>query len=89
METTTTHSSFSLAAAPLPVLGTTPVVRPATSKRVAVTFPGSLGYAAGTIEAVVVDQDDRSMDLLADGVELFTIYDVEQADPALTITVLS
>lgn len=68
---------------------TSPIVRPPTSKRVAVTFPGSLGYAAETVEAVIVDQDDRSMDLLADGVELFTIYDVEQADPALTITVLS
>lgn len=65
------------------------IVRPATSRRVQVTFPGSLGYAAGTVEAVVVDQDHESMDLLAGGAELFTIYDVEQADPALTITVLS
>jgi hypothetical protein len=68
---------------------TSPIVRPATAGRVSVTFPGSLGYDTATVEAVVVDQDDRSMDLLAGGVDLFTIYDVEQADPALTITVLS
>ena len=57
---------------------TSPIVRPATAGRVSVTFPGSLGYDTATVEAVVVDQDDRSMDLLADGVDLFA------GEPALS-----
>jgi hypothetical protein len=70
---------------------TTTLVRPPLGSAVRVTFPGSVGYDSETVEGVVIDTDDDSFDVFTGEAigETFTLYDVEQADPATVVTVLA
>jgi hypothetical protein len=70
---------------------TSPLVRPAIGTAVRVTFPGSAGYDAETVEGIVIDLDDNSLGVFAGEAigETFTLYDIEQADPAVTVEVLA